>query len=92
MLRGFFWGAVAGTVLGLLIAPKRGEETRNELQARFNDWQAQAQTQMDQMKARSGSIIEQGRQTATTVQSRVQNTFGTTGSTPNPNTASANTQ
>jgi gas vesicle protein len=70
MFRGFFWGLVAGVAIGLLFAPDRGEVTRSQLQARLNEWQSQAQSQMDQIKARSSSIIDQGRQAVNSTVSR----------------------
>jgi gas vesicle protein len=66
MIRAFLWGGAIGALLGLLFAPQRGEETRSQLQARLNEWQGQAQTQIDTLRSRSTSVIEQGRQAVNT--------------------------
>ncbi len=72
MIRGFFWGAVIGAILGLLFAPRRGEETRAQLQARLNELQGQAQVQYGAIKTKSSDIIEQGRQTVNSTLGRAQ--------------------
>ncbi len=70
--RAFLWGGAIGAVLGLLFAPKRGEETRAELQNRFNQLQGQAQERMTELRGRASSAIEQGRQGMSSTLDKVQ--------------------
>lgn len=72
MFRGFFWGAIVGAIVGLLFAPRPGDETRAQLQSRISDLQAQTQTQFDALKTRSSTLIEQGRQTVNSTLNRTQ--------------------
>ncbi len=71
-LRAFLWGGAIGAILGLLFAPKRGEETRAELQSRINQLQGQAQERMTELRGKATSAIEQGRQSVNTTLDRVQ--------------------
>jgi gas vesicle protein len=70
--RAFLWGSAIGAVLGLLFAPKRGEETRAELQSRFNQFQGQAQDRMTELRGKANTAIEQGRQNVNTTLGKVQ--------------------
>jgi gas vesicle protein len=72
MFKGFFWGLVAGAAIGLLYAPKRGEETRTQLQQQFSSLQQQAQTRVNDLKEKSTPIINQARQTVNTTLNRTQ--------------------
>ncbi|HEY7351035.1 MAG TPA: YtxH domain-containing protein [Ktedonobacterales bacterium] len=70
--RAFLWGGAIGAVLGLLFAPKRGEETRAELQSRFNQLQGQAQERMTELRGRATTAIDQGRQGVNTTLGKAQ--------------------
>jgi gas vesicle protein len=59
-IRAFLWGGAIGAVIGLLFAPKRGEETRAQLQSRFSQLQGQAQERMTELRGKATSAIEQG--------------------------------
>jgi gas vesicle protein len=89
MFRGFFWGLVVGAVIGLLYAPQRGEETRAQLQTRFNEFQNTAQDRVSDLRAKSNDLIEQGRQTLNKAQNATPSTTtgATTGSSLNSSTA-----
>ena len=71
-LRAFLWGGAIGAILGLLFAPKRGEETRAELQSRLNQLQGQAQERMTELRGRANTVIEQSRQGVNTTFDKVQ--------------------
>jgi gas vesicle protein len=51
---GFLAGAAAGAILGLLFAPRRGTETRNQIKSRANeisrDVSATVNAKFDEMK------------------------------------------
>jgi gas vesicle protein len=71
-IRAFLWGSAIGAILGLLFAPRRGEETRAELQSRFSQLQGQAQSRMTELRGRATSAIEQGRQSVNTTLGKAQ--------------------
>jgi gas vesicle protein len=58
-MRGFLVGLGAGAVLGLLFAPRRGDETREQLRSKANDLMDSAKEQTDQFKAVATKIQEQ---------------------------------
>src|SRR6185437_4435652 len=72
MFRGFFWGLVAGAAIGLLYAPKRGEETRAQLQQQFNTLQQETQTRVSDLRDKASPVIDQARQTVNSTLSRTQ--------------------
>ena len=71
-MRTFLMGCAIGAVLGLLFAPKRGEETRAEVQRWFDDWQSQAQDRLTDVRDRATTVIEQGRLGVNTALDKVQ--------------------
>ena len=73
-LRAFLWGCAIGAGLGVLFAPKRGEETRAELQSRLNQWQGLAQDQLTEVREKATTAIEQGRQGVNTALDKAQST------------------
>jgi len=58
-VRGFLVGLGTGAVLGLLFAPRRGEETREQLRSKANDLMDTANEQTDKLKAVAAKIQEQ---------------------------------
>lgn len=50
-MRGFLVGAIIGAVAAALVAPRRGEETREMLRARAGTWQDQMMAKLDQARA-----------------------------------------
>ena len=58
-MRGFLVGLGIGAVLGLLFAPKRGDETREQLRSKANDLMDMANEQTDKFKAVATKIQEQ---------------------------------
>ena len=73
-MRAFLWGCAIGASLGLLYAPKRGEETRADLQHWINAWQGQAQDRLTDVRDKASEAIEQGRQGVNTVLDKAQST------------------
>src|ERR1051326_6048417 len=59
-MRTILWGGALGAGLGLLFAPKRGEETRADVQRWFKRWQGQAQDDSTDLHDKPAAI-EQGR-------------------------------
>lgn len=55
-MRGFLFGAVMGAVAAMLVAPRRGEETREMLRSRAELWQDQVMSRMDQARAEVQSL------------------------------------
>jgi len=73
-LRAFLWGCALGAILGLLYAPKRGEETRADVQRWLGQWQDQAQGRVDEVRDRATTVIEQGRQSVNSALEKAQST------------------
>ena len=73
-MRAFLWGCAIGASLGLLYAPKRGEETRADLQSWFNQWQGQAQDRLTDVREKATTAIEQGRQGVDSTLDKAQST------------------
>jgi len=73
-IRAFIWGSAIGAIIGLLFAPRRGEETRAQLQTRFSQWQGQAQERLGDLRGKATGAIEQGRQGINTSLGKAQNT------------------
>ncbi len=85
-IRAFIWGSAIGAVLGLLFAPQRGDVTRAQLQERFNQWQGQAQTQLDSLKDTASGAIESSKKTVNSVRDQMQSVSGSTKSTTGSST------
>ncbi len=49
-MRGFLLGAIVGALAAALVAPKRGEETREIVRARVDLWQDQVMTKLEQAR------------------------------------------
>src|SRR5262245_58950068 len=71
-VRAFLWGCALGVILGILYAPKRGEETRADVQRRLNEWQGRAQDQVMELRDKATTVLEQGRQGVNSVLDNVQ--------------------
>ncbi len=72
MIRAFIWGGAIGAVIGLLFAPQRGEVTREQLQQRLNQWQAQAQSRATELRGAASNAVESGRSAINSTTSKTQ--------------------
>lgn len=69
MKRGFFFGVILGIIAGLLLAPKRGEELRDEVCERFTELRTSTiNPAIQRIKERSSQVIEDGKQKVSTLQ------------------------
>jgi len=50
-MRGFLFGTVVGALVAVLVAPRRGEETREMVRARLGLWQDQLTARLDRLAA-----------------------------------------
>lgn len=73
-LQGFLWGCAIGIGLGVLFAPKSGEETRADLQNKLDQWQSLPQDQLLELREKATTAIEQGRQSVNTALDKAQAT------------------
>ncbi len=53
---GFLLGAVLGMVAAVLVAPRRGEETREMLRSRAEVWQDEVTTRLEQARSEIESM------------------------------------
>ncbi len=60
----FIWGGLVGLAVGILYAPRSGEETREELKKRADEYFEQGMHEFDDQKERVVEVVESGRKTA----------------------------
>ena len=58
----FIMGIGVGAAVGILFAPKPGEETREDIQRRADEGREYARRRAADLRERAGGIIEQGRE------------------------------
>ncbi len=58
----FIMGAGIGAALGILLAPKPGEETREDLRRRADEGREYVRRRSGELREHAGEIIEQGRE------------------------------
>ena len=63
-MKGFLAGIVAGVTLGILFAPRSGEETRDELRTAADDLIESAKEQSERLKSVAPAGTEQESNTA----------------------------
>ncbi len=49
-MRGFFFGVIFGALAAVMMAPRRGEETREIVRARVDLWQDQMMVKLEQAR------------------------------------------
>lgn len=59
---GLLMGAAVGLTAGILLAPRSGKETRDEIKAKAVEAQEKTQEMLEQTKERVEQIYEQGRE------------------------------
>src|ERR1051326_8882784 len=73
-IRAFLWGCALGVILGLLSAPKRGEETRADVQRWWHEWQTPTQEQVAEVRDAAATATRQGLQGVNTALDQAQQT------------------
>jgi gas vesicle protein len=61
-MAGYFWAGIGlGAIAGVLLAPKSGSETRDQLTRKFQDSKEYAQRKAREIQARAEDLVETGR-------------------------------
>ena len=60
-MKAFLTGLGAGVALGILFAPRSGEETRGQLRERADEWSDMAREQIDRAQQYAGDLQESAR-------------------------------
>jgi gas vesicle protein len=61
-MKGMLWGAAIGAGVALLLAPASGDETRERLMERTNEWRDQAMQTAETARAKAEALQERGRE------------------------------
>ena len=72
ILLAFLAGGVAGAVVGLLLAPSSGAETRQKIKATSLDTRDRAIEKVDVVKSETAGLVERGKDKVTGVKSQIQ--------------------
>ena len=72
ILLAFLAGGVVGTVLGIMLAPSSGEETRRKIRATSLEARDKALEKVESVKSEATELIERGKEKASGVKSQVQ--------------------
>ena len=54
-------GAAAGFVLGVMLAPDKGSNTRDRVKTKFKDYQDKAEDLMDDIKSKGKNLVKEGK-------------------------------
>ena len=69
-ISGVVWGGLVGAAIGMLMAPRSGEETRALLRQQSEEFQMQARETADNLRTKATETAEQARERATQLQQR----------------------
>ena len=72
ILLAFLAGGAVGAVLGLLLAPSSGAETRRKIKATTIDTRDKALEKVDAVKSEAAELVERGREKVEGVKSQIQ--------------------
>ena len=72
VLLAFLAGSVAGAVVGLLLAPSSGAETRRKIKATSLDTRDKALEKVDAVKSEATHLVERGKEKVAEVKTQVQ--------------------
>ena len=61
LILSFFMGSLVGAGVALLVAPKSGKETRQQLKELAEDVKTKAEGYIEQMKDQVSSVVEKGK-------------------------------
>lgn len=68
----FLAGLGIGTVIGILFAPRKGEETREMLQARFDESREYLDSKSRDIREEAEDLLEKGRKTVAKQKENIQ--------------------
>lgn len=69
-ISGVLWGGLVGAAIGLLVAPRSGDETRALLRERSEEFREQAKETTDNLRTKASETAEQARERAVELQQR----------------------
>jgi len=72
VLLAFLAGGVVGAVVGLLLAPSSGAETRRKIKATSLDTKDKALEKVEVVKSEAAGLVERGKDKVTGVKSQIQ--------------------
>ncbi len=76
ILLAFLAGGVVGTILGIMLAPSSGEETRRKIRSTSLETRDKALEKVEAVKSEATELIERGKEKASGVKSQVQAAVG----------------
>lgn len=72
ILLAFLAGSVVGTVMGILLAPASGSETRRKIKATSLEAKDKAMEKVESVKSEAAELIERGKEKAGGIKSQIQ--------------------
>ena len=69
-ISGMVWGGLVGAAIGMLVAPRSGEETRARLRERSDEFRSQALETAENLRDQAKETAGQAREKATELQQR----------------------
>ena len=72
ILLAFLAGGVVGTILGIMLAPSSGEETRRKIKATSLEAKDKAMEKVESVKSEATELVERGKEKAAGVKTQIQ--------------------